>query len=54
MSSGKLPYELMYGFKPDLGHLTVFECLCFSTVFNTHDKFCSNAETRVFIRYSNQ
>ncbi|GJR20152.1 putative RNA-directed DNA polymerase [Tanacetum coccineum] len=37
--NGKSPFELVYGFKPKLSHLSSFGCLCFSSVLNNSDKF---------------
>ncbi|XP_076923135.1 uncharacterized protein LOC143585177 [Bidens hawaiensis] len=51
--NGKSPYECLFGFKHVLGHLRMFECLCFSTILNKSDKFGSNAEKCVFVGYSN-
>ncbi|KAK9059410.1 hypothetical protein SSX86_022030 [Deinandra increscens subsp. villosa] len=52
--SGKCPYELVYGFKPNLGHLRVFGCLCFCTILTNTNKFSSNAEKCVLLGYSNE
>ncbi|XP_071715128.1 uncharacterized protein [Rutidosis leptorrhynchoides] len=52
--SGRSPFELVYQHKPNLSHLRVFGCLCFSTVLNNHDKFSSRAEKCVFIGYSSE
>ncbi|KAF5779215.1 putative RNA-directed DNA polymerase [Helianthus annuus] len=49
----KSPYELMFGFKPSLAHLTIFGCLCFSTILNDLDKLSYNAEKCILIGYSN-
>ncbi|GJV79312.1 putative RNA-directed DNA polymerase [Tanacetum coccineum] len=35
--SGKLPYELVFCYEPNLSHLKTFGCLCFSTVLNDFD-----------------
>ncbi|GJT89666.1 putative RNA-directed DNA polymerase [Tanacetum coccineum] len=52
--SGKSPYELVFSVEPNLSHLKVFGCLCFSTVLNDSDKFSSRSEKSVFIGYSNE
>ncbi|GJS69380.1 ribonuclease H-like domain-containing protein [Tanacetum coccineum] len=50
--SGKSPYEMFFKCEPNLSHLKVFGCLCFSTVLNNHDKFSSRSEKSVFVGYS--
>jgi hypothetical protein len=52
--NGRTPYELVYGFKPNLGHLLTVGCLCFCTVLNNSNKFSSHAEKCVLLGYSNQ
>ncbi|GJW77783.1 ribonuclease H-like domain-containing protein [Tanacetum coccineum] len=39
--SRKSPYEMIFKNEPNLSHLKVFGCLCFSTVLNNNDKFSS-------------
>nr|GEU55717.1 ribonuclease H-like domain-containing protein [Tanacetum cinerariifolium] len=36
--NGKSPFDLVFNMKPVLKHLRVFDCLCFATVLNSHDK----------------
>ncbi|GJU59150.1 ribonuclease H-like domain-containing protein [Tanacetum coccineum] len=52
--SGKSPYELVFSVEPNLSHLKVFGCLCFSTMLNDSDKFSSRSEKSVLIGYSNE
>ncbi|GKA58544.1 putative RNA-directed DNA polymerase, partial [Tanacetum coccineum] len=52
MLSGKSPYEMIFKCEPNLSHLKVFGCLCFSTILDNHDKFSSRFEKSVFIGYS--
>nr|GEW69528.1 ribonuclease H-like domain-containing protein [Tanacetum cinerariifolium] len=53
MLNGKSPYEMIYKKPPTLSYLRVFGCLCFATIINNHDKFCSRSEKCVMIGYSN-
>lgn len=48
---GKTPYELLFGKIPDINHLIVFGCLCFSKVLHTHDKFGKRAIPCIFFGY---
>ncbi|XP_071728128.1 uncharacterized protein [Rutidosis leptorrhynchoides] len=50
--SGSSPFKMVFGFEPNLSHLRVFGCMCFSTVLNESDKFKSRSEKCVFIGYS--
>ncbi|GJT07296.1 putative RNA-directed DNA polymerase [Tanacetum coccineum] len=50
--SGRSPYEMIFKTEPNLSHLKVFGCLCFSTILNNNDKFSSRSEKSVFIGYS--
>nr|GEW06599.1 RNA-directed DNA polymerase, eukaryota, reverse transcriptase zinc-binding domain protein [Tanacetum cinerariifolium] len=51
--NGKSPYEMIYKKPPTLSHLRVFGCLCFATIVNNHDKFCSRYEKCVMMGYYN-
>ncbi|GJX78233.1 ribonuclease H-like domain-containing protein [Tanacetum coccineum] len=44
--SGKSRYEMIFKHEPNLSHLKVFGCLCFSTVLNNNDKFSSSSENK--------
>ncbi|GJX90501.1 RNA-directed DNA polymerase, eukaryota, partial [Tanacetum coccineum] len=43
---GKSLYEMIFKHEPNLSHLKVFGCLCFSTVLNNNDKFSSSSENK--------
>ncbi|KAJ0800174.1 putative RNA-directed DNA polymerase [Helianthus annuus] len=48
----KTPYEIIFGTKPDYGHLRVFGCLAYFKNFNTKgDKFEQRAKPGVFLGY---
>jgi len=52
MLQGKSPHELLYGSIPDLDHLRVFGCLCFTSVLPRTDKFTPRAKKGVFMEYA--
>ena len=46
-------FEAWFGYKPNLQHLKIFSCLCFTYVPQVkRDKLDKKAEQRVFIGYS--
>ncbi|GKB29612.1 ribonuclease H-like domain-containing protein [Tanacetum coccineum] len=45
--SGSSPYLLVYGKEPNLSHIRCFDCLCYSTVLNNHDKFSSSHTSEI-------
>ena len=46
-------FEAWFGYKPNLQHLKIFGCLCFTYVPQVkRDKLDKKAEQRVFIGYS--
>ncbi|XP_028806347.1 uncharacterized protein LOC114761183 [Neltuma alba] len=47
----KTPFELLYGYPPDLSFLRVFGCLAFATNLNIQDKFQNRSEPCVFLGY---
>ncbi|GJX79206.1 ribonuclease H-like domain-containing protein [Tanacetum coccineum] len=49
--SGKSLYEMIFKTEPNLSHLKVFGCLCFSTVLNNADKFSSMSENSEYKDY---
>lgn len=51
--SGKSPFEVFYGRKPNLQHLRVLGCLCYATRTGANtDKFDARAEKAVHLGYS--
>ncbi|GJT04706.1 ribonuclease H-like domain-containing protein [Tanacetum coccineum] len=44
--SGKSPYEMIFKTEPNLSHLKVFGCLCFSIMLNNTDKFSSSSKNK--------
>lgn len=50
--NGKSSFELLYGRKPSLTHLRVFDFLCYATNMLKEDKFAARARHAVLIGYS--
>lgn len=49
--SGITPYERLFGKTPDTTHLRVFNCLCYSAVISSRDKFGPRATKCIFMGY---
>lgn len=50
--NGKSPHEMLYGITPQLTHLRVFGCLCFTSVLPRSDKFAARAKKGVLLGYA--
>lgn len=48
---GKSSHKLLYGTKPDLGHLKKICCLCFTSIVPKQDKVSPRARKSIFMGY---
>ena len=52
--SVKTPYELWYGYKPNLSYFKVFGCKCYILKKSRKDKFDAKGDEGIFLGYSSK